>query len=103
MRSNLKLFLVSVMASCLFAVQAPRCSAQDQKVEKRASSGISVTNRNGDVTVTWKGKVVFTGKATGRVSGKSSNENGVEFAAAFDANRLLWENVPGAGAKLNDR
>ncbi|MBM3878081.1 MAG: hypothetical protein FJ386_15445 [Verrucomicrobia bacterium] len=98
----MKSLALATVTALLLAPAAPTAVAQ-QKIEKRASSGISVSNRNGDVTVTWKGKVVFTGKAAGRVSAKSSNENGTEFAAAFDGDKVLWENVPGAGEKLKDK
>ncbi len=103
MRHTLKLLASTTLAVAFLAGTPAILAAPQDKVEHRASAGISVSNRNGDVTVTWKGKVVFTGKATGRVSGKASNENGTEFAAAFDDDKVIWENVPGAGEKLKNR
>jgi hypothetical protein len=103
MRLSSTLLLAAAVCGALIPVASTANAGPQGKVEKRATAGISVSNRNGDVTVTWKGKVVFTGKATGKVSGKASNENGVELAAAFDDDKVLWENVPGAGAKLKNR
>ena len=103
MNTTLKALATVTLTLAIASAAVPMQSAPQDKAERRVSSGISVTNRNGDVTVTWKGKVVFTGKAAGRVTAKSANENGTEFAAAYDGDKVLWENVPGAGEKLKNQ
>jgi hypothetical protein len=59
-----------------------------------------VRNVNGQTTVTYKGEEVFSGQTTGAVSGRSSSVNGTEYAAAFDGDKVLWENVSGAAEQL---
>ena len=65
-----------------------------------SSSGISVSTVNGQTTVTYKGQEVFRGATSGKVSALSSNENGTEYAAAFDGDKVLWENTEGAAGHL---
>ena len=70
-----------------------------------SSASISVKTENGKTTVTYNGKDVFKGSTKGRVSAKASSENNVEYAAAFDDKKVIWENVPGAAnhVKMDDR
>ena len=65
-----------------------------------SSSGISVSTVNGQTTVTYKGQEVFRGATSGKVSAKSSSENGTEYAAAFDGDKVLWENTEGAAGHV---
>lgn len=65
-----------------------------------AGSGISVKTVNGQTTVTYQGKEVFSGPTSGTVSGRSSSVNGTEVAAAFDGDKVLWESGSGAAEKL---
>ncbi len=65
-----------------------------------AGAGVSVRCVNGQTTVTYKGAEVFSGQTSGAVSARSSNVNGAEYAAAFDGDKVLWENVSGAAAQL---
>jgi hypothetical protein len=65
-----------------------------------AGTGISVKTVNGQTTVSYKGKEVFSGATSGSVSGRSSSVNGTEYAAAFDGDKVLWENVSGAAQQL---
>lgn len=65
-----------------------------------ADSGISVSSVNGQTTVTYKGEKVWSGHTSGQVSALSSNDNGTEYAAAFDGNKVLWENTSGAAEHL---
>lgn len=67
---------------------------------RTAAAGISVSTQNGVSTITYQGKAVWTGKTTGQVLGRSKTVNNVSYAAAFDGNKVIWENVPGAGAKV---
>ena len=65
-----------------------------------ADTGIKVTSENGQTKVYYKGKEVFDGKTSGKVSAKASSENGAEYAAAFDGDKVIWENASGAAGHL---
>ena len=67
---------------------------------RTAAAGISVSTQNGVSTITYQGKQVWSGKTTGQVLGRSKMVGDVSYAAAFDGNKVIWENVPGAGAKV---
>ena len=98
------------MAVCLVAVLA--MAAQGGEKRSKASkneadgggspssvasgTGVSVKTVNGQTTVTYKGEVVFKGQTSGLVSARSSSVNGTEYAAAFDGDKVLWENASGA-------
>lgn len=62
---------------------------------------LSVNTVNGLTVVRYRDRVVFKGRASGRVSSSSTTTNGRSLAAVFDANGLLWESAPGAGAELS--
>lgn len=64
------------------------------------AASISVTTVNGQTTVTWNGKKVWSGETTGMVTGKASAINGKEYAAAFEGTKVLWESEKGAAGKL---
>jgi hypothetical protein len=76
--------------------------AQDapKHVVTKSSTTVNVSTINGQSVVTVNGKQVYTGPVKGQVSTRSRNVNGVEYAAAFDGDTVLWENVPGAAQKL---
>ena len=63
-------------------------------------SGIGTSTENGQTKVTWKGQEVWSGTTTGAVSARSASENGTEYAAAFDGDKVLWENTSGAAEHL---
>jgi membrane-associated protease RseP (regulator of RpoE activity) len=65
-----------------------------------SDTGISSLTKNGQTTVTYKGKQVFSGPTTGAISTQSVIENDKEWAAVFDGKKVLWENVPGAARHL---
>ncbi len=67
---------------------------------RTAAAGISISTANGKTTITYKGKDVWTGKAKGRVTGKNKVVDGKEYVAAFDGDKVIWENAPGAGQKV---
>lgn len=67
---------------------------------RTAGAGISVSTRNGITTLTYQGKEVWSGKTTGQVTGRAKTVDGVNYAAAFDGNKVIWENMRGAGAKV---
>jgi hypothetical protein len=49
------------------------------------------------------GKEIYSGPTTGQVSSRSSNINGVEYAAVYDGDKLLWESAPGAAQQLQSQ
>jgi hypothetical protein len=97
MTLNLKL----TFALCM-ALVAANALAQNGSTQMQAfsSSGVSVNSVNGQTVVTWNGKQVFSGPAKGYVSARSINMNGTPYAAAFDGDTVIWENVPGAAEQL---
>jgi len=64
------------------------------------AADISVSSVNGQTTVTWNGRKVWSGVTTGQVTGKASSINGKEYAAAFEGTKVLWESEKGAAGKL---
>jgi hypothetical protein len=100
MRTNLKLAFVFCMAFAIINVLPQSVGAQEQKSYSSGGSGISVNNINGQTTVTWNGEQVFSGPTKGFVSTRCNSVNGTQYAAAFDGNAVIWENVPGAAEKL---
>jgi len=65
-----------------------------------SGTGISVKTANGQTTVTYKGKEVFKGQTSGKVSARSTSVNGTEYAAAFDGGKVLWESTSGAAEQV---
>lgn len=68
-----------------------------ERVEKHHSS-LTVSTVNGQTTVIYNGKEVFSGPTKGKVTSRSVSRNGKNYAAAWEDDRVLWENVPGAAA-----
>ena len=64
--------------------------------EKLETCTLSAKTENGQTTITHNGRPVFAGPTTGPISTFSMNENGQEYAAALDGDKVLWENTPGA-------
>ncbi len=64
------------------------------------ASELKVSTENGITTIVYNGKNVFKGATKGKVSGKAVNDNGTELAAAFDDDRVIWENVTGAAERI---
>ena len=71
--------------------------------ESQAVGGsLSTSTENGHTTVIFDNKAVWSGHTVGSVNSLSRNINGTDYAAAFDAEKLLWESCPGAGTKLKN-
>ena len=72
-----------------------------------SSASISGSVNNGKGVVTYNEKEVWNGKieqglrTAARCIGGTGESTG-DFAAAWDGEELVWENVPGAGEKLQD-
>ena len=67
----------------------------------QSGGGIGISTQNGQATVTFSGRQVWAGPVHGSATGRSSSANGVVYAAAYDGDRLLWENTPGAARHLD--
>jgi hypothetical protein len=65
-----------------------------------SSSGVNISTANGETVVTANGQEVYRGPTRGAVSSVSRSENGVEYSAILDGDRVLWESSPGAAGKL---
>lgn len=68
----------------------------------KSSTGISATTENGKTTITYNGEEVFSGTTSGAVSTKATNNNGEEYAAAYDGDKVIWENKSGAADRLKN-
>lgn len=66
------------------------------------SSGGSISTKtvNGSTVITFQGKEISVGPTQGQVSARTTSVNGTVYAAAFDGDRVIWENVPGAAQQL---
>jgi hypothetical protein len=67
---------------------------------KTAAAGLVINFENGKSTVTYQGAKVFEGPTKQKATGVVKNVNGVQYAAAFDGGKVIWENTKGASAKL---
>ncbi|MBI2191042.1 MAG: tetratricopeptide repeat protein [Planctomycetes bacterium] len=61
-----------------------------------------VQTENNRTTIRHDGKEVWKGQTRGRISAWERNINGEDFAAVFDGDELIWENVPGAAQKVKE-
>lgn len=64
------------------------------------AADLRVSTVDGVTTVVFNGRQVFMGSTSGTVSSKAGSSNGIELAAVYDDDRVIWENVPGAGQYL---
>jgi hypothetical protein len=64
------------------------------------SAQVQVMNQNGQAKVVYQGRQVWAGPVHGTASARSHSVNGKEYAAAFDGEKVLWENVPGAAKQV---
>ncbi len=61
---------------------------------------LRTTTAGGETAVFFNDQRVFLGPTHGLVTTKSKVAGGSAFAAAWDGDRLLWENAPGAAGQL---
>ncbi len=102
MKSNfVKMFLAILVTAfcCVGSLEAQNIGII-KKSARTAAAGITVSTTNGKTTVSYKGKEVWTGKPSAKISGRTKLVGNQEYAAAFDGDKVIWENVPGAGAKV---
>ena len=99
--SILKTVLVSaVIAGAINSMGQTSTSSAHKTVSATANANLSVRTENGQSVVTLNGKEIYASPLQGQVTSRSSNVNGVEYTAAFDGDKVLWENVPGAAKQL---
>jgi len=66
------------------------------------AADLKVTTENGVTTVIFNGRQVFMGNTSGTVRSRTGSYDGVELAAAYDDETVIWENVAGAGRFLQE-
>lgn len=97
----MKMILLSLVLVATFS-SAGLLQAADkpptERVEKHQSS-LSVSTVNGQTTVIYNGKEVFSGPTNGKVTSRSVSRNGKNYAAAWDGDTVIWENVKGAAGQ----
>ena len=84
------------------------CSVHAEKVEQRkevkqtvnSSASISSSVSDGKGTVKYNDREVWKGKVRKGLNTVAKSVDGEDLAAAWDDKRLVWENVKGAGQKL---
>lgn len=64
------------------------------------SPQLQVLTENGKAKVLYQGRQVWAGPVQGTASARSRSVNGKDYAAAFDGDKVLWENVPGAARQV---
>ena len=95
--------LVLAIAPLLVVSAGADVKKNAKSVSVSSSSSISVNQSNDEAIVKYNGKEVWKGKVKKPVIAVSESENGNDLAAAFEGKKLLWENVAGAGKRLEDK
>jgi len=67
---------------------------------KTAAAGLVINYENGKSVITYQGAKVYEGATKAKAMGVVKNVSGVQYAAAFDGSKVVWENVKGAAAKV---
>jgi len=93
--------LIVIGAIPVFA--AKQTEGKQAAAKVTATAKISVTSKNGEAKVIYNGQQVFAGPTTGQVSTRCVSNNGKEYAAAFDGDKVIWENTPGAADQLQKK
>lgn len=65
-----------------------------------AGRGISTRIVDGITIIQWQGKEVWRGTTSGFLVCRSKAFDGVELAAAFDGDKVVWESQPGVAARV---
>jgi len=99
MKTLVKATVAVLISASILTGQAQNIAVVKSKA-RTAAAGVSVSTTNGKTTLVYKGKEVWSGKTTGKVSAKSKTVGNTEYVAAFDGDKVIWENVKGAGAKV---
>lgn len=90
------------LATALFGAASLPASQDDPVLTQGriSQTSISVSTNNGQTTVTYNGKEVFSGPTKGKVTSRAASRNGKDYAAAWDDDKVIWENVKGAAEML---
>lgn len=102
MKASLRIQFALVLAASLVLVSpsfAQNLGSLPGKA-KTAAAGISVSFDGSKSTVIYGGRKVYEGPTKQKAAAFVKNVNGVQYAAAFDGNRVVWENVKGASSKV---
>lgn len=99
---NSKRTIIAALCVCALATAVERGLAREVRSTSSSSSGsgVSISTVNGETVVTANGRELYRGPTHGAVSSVSRSENGVEYSAVMDGDRVLWESSPGAAGKL---
>jgi hypothetical protein len=69
-------------------------------INLNAKAGISIKMVNGSTVVVYNGQEMSVGPTRGKITAKSKSLEDKDYAAMFDDDRVVWENVPGAAMHL---
>ena len=100
MKTPMRIALVGMAAFSLAGMSGAWAQNKVQIHSSGSSTSTSVSTVNGQTVVTLNGKQVYAGPSQGAVTTRSTSSNGVEYAAVFDGDQVLWENSPGAAQQL---
>ncbi len=91
---------IALLSCWCVAPMLAQNTAVIKKSAQTAAVGVSVSTVKGKTTLTYKGKEVWSGKTTGKVTAKNKVVNGEEYVAAWDGQKVIWENVAGAAKQF---
>jgi hypothetical protein len=64
------------------------------------NTDISIRTTNGSTVIVFQGRDISVGPTHGQISAKTRSFQGEHYAAAYENDRVIWENVPGAARQL---
>lgn len=65
-----------------------------------SDSGVNIKTINGSTVIVYHGQEFSVGPTKDNLTARTKSSGGEDFAAAFEGNRVIWENVPGAAKKV---
>lgn len=91
------LCLCSILSST--ALQPAHAQQGRTSSSRSSSGGVSVSTTDGETIVTVDGREVFRGPTKGSVTTTSRNDDGVEYNAVLEGDRILWESSSNDAAR----
>ncbi len=91
--------LLALVVCSFVSLQAQNVDLIKKKA-RTAGALVNVSKADGKTIVTYQGNEVWSGKAKGIVTAKSKVVGGTTYVAAFDGDKVIWENTPGAGKQV---
>ena len=64
------------------------------------AAGITIKTVNGRTVIVYQGQEFSVGPTRGKLSAKTKSADGEDYAATFEGDRVIWENVPGAAKQV---